>query len=118
MRIISLAFLVLIAIMFPVYPSLAEQTCEHPFGGPIEITTGDAGATFYLDDEWFGENAEDGTTLLYQESNGFWSGRGPGMFQDAQVEENLQRTWICPIIPPCFGGCDDQFELPPDLMIL
>lgn len=69
-----------------------------PALGIVEFTTGDASATFYVDDRFVLGNS----IWIYQETNGVWTDQGPGVHTGEVTNHNLQRGSFS----DCHGSCD------------
>lgn len=85
-----------------------------PALGIVEITTGHARATFYLDDRNYLENG----IWVYQETGGNgWTARPAGVYADAVAAHNLQRGGASFLVPDDTETCvDDPLALPDALV--
>lgn len=69
--------------------------------GIVELTTGEANETFYLDVRG------DSDVHAYMETNGLWTAQGAGVHRGDVTDHNLQRADVCPA--PLFpGGCSAE----------
>lgn len=97
-----------------------ECTCAEPgCTGVIEITGGTEDTTFYRDNRnrldvlpWNG-------IWVYEETNGIWSGRAPGVYGGAgPIAEDLQRGGGSIVVPGMVDVCVDDPLVIPDALIL
>lgn len=101
--------------------ALASHTpygiCDGEGVGIVEVTGGTPGTTFYVDDR----GAHDNGVWTYIETNGIWTGRGPGVFADDVAAHNLQRGMALRIVPTFMDAetCVDTLgEIPDGVLIV
>jgi hypothetical protein len=101
------------------------QCCACDSGGQlalqrIEITPGRAAGTMYVDDENY---LLGNGVWVYEETNGLWMEKAPGLYLEGLSNANLQRGGGPPISasPPGHSDpdiCTDDSTGPPDTMLL
>lgn len=116
-RILPLVLLATLAL--PLAPAAHEPRgdCDangKPALGIVEVTTGVALGTFYLDDRNYLENG----IWVYQETGGNgWTARPAGVYRDDVAAHNLQRGGASWVVPDDTETCVDDPLLLPDALI-
>lgn len=116
----SAAFALALGLGVPVEAShcpLAYDLCDgNPCLQVVEVTNGDPNAgTYYLDDR----NAVLGNGVwLWQESNGIWHDRAPGVHLGNAAAEDLQRGGCGSLFPACWEPEEPNcWWAPPDTLL-
>jgi hypothetical protein len=85
-----------------------------PALGIVQITSGSADATFYVDDRNY---ATGNGIWLYQEYNGVWEDKDAGVYVGDPEHRDLQRGDHCDLVPDDCEICWDYHENGPDWLL-